>query len=115
MIDRYSKQDFEDALPRDKDTGEPLWTYFRFDRGEHTYLIPVNDMRVSVLIRSSVEMNGRAAESGNDSIRILLINSETGAPLAEKVDAWTQRTRGWQDRMREKIRTLYKKGLKMAN
>ena len=115
MIDRYSKADFEDALPRDKDTNAPLWTHYRFDKGEHTYLIPLKDTRVAILIRSSIEMNGRAAESGNDSIRILLINVATGSPLAEKVDAWTQRTHGWQHRMTEKIRILYKKGLEMAN
>ena len=114
MIDRYSKQEFEDALPRNKETDEKLWHYHRFDRGEHTYIVPVGE-RVAILVRSSIEMNGRAAETGADSIRLYLMNVASGSPLAEKVDAWTQRTRGWQDRMIEKIRILYKKGLEMGN
>ena len=115
MIDRFSKLEFEAALPTDKDTGASLWTYYAFDKGEHTYLVPLEGRRIAVLIRSSIEMTGRAAPTGNDSIRLVLINSLTGQPLAKKVDAWTQRTYGWQDRMLTKISTLYQKGLSMVN
>ena len=115
MIDRFSKSEFEAVLPTDKDTGDPLWMYYAFDKGEHTYLVPLEDKRIAVLIRSSIEMTGRAAPTGNDSIRLVLINSLTGQPLAKKIDAWTQRTYGWQDRMLEKIATLYRKGLSMVN
>jgi len=115
MIDRFSKSEFEAILPTDKDTGDQLWIYYAFDKGEHTYLVPLEDKRIAVLIRSSIDMNGRAAPTGNDSIRLVLINSLTGQPLAKKIDAWTQRTYGWQDRMLTKIRTLYQKGLSMAN
>ena len=111
MIDRFSKAQFEEALSA---TGL-TWEYYAFDRGEHTYLIPLEDTRVAVLVRSSIEMTGHAASTGNDSIRLLLINTKTGQPLAKKVDAWTQRTYGWQDRMLEKINTLYEKGLTMVN
>jgi ssDNA-binding Zn-finger/Zn-ribbon topoisomerase 1 len=113
MIDRFTKREFEDALPKDKDSGENLWEYFRFDKGEHTYIVPVNE-NVAVMIRSSVNMDGVAAESGADSIRLYLMDVESEQPLAKKVDAWTQRTVGWQDRMIDKIRTLYKKGLQMV-
>ena len=115
MIDRFSKQQFEDALPKDKDTHEPVWEYYGFDKGEHTYLIRVGEKHIGVLIRSSIKMDGYAATSGSDSIRLTLINTETGKPLAKKVDAWTQRTYGWDTRMEEKIKTLYKKGMDMVD
>ena len=111
MVDRFSKSQFEEALSSSNLT----WEYYAFDRGEHTYLIPLEGTRVAVLVRSSIETTGLAASTGNDSIRLLLINTKTGQPLAKKVDAWTQRTYGWQDRMLEKINTLYEKGLTMVN
>jgi len=116
--DVFSKAEFEDALPIDKDTNKPLWKELGFNKGEYVYLVTVdndNNNRTGVLVRSSVKANGFSAAAGEDSIRLYLMNIETKKPLAEKVDAWTQRTKGWEKRMIQKIRKLYKKGLKMLN
>jgi len=115
MIEQFTKEEFESALPVDKTTGEPLWEYREFEFGEHTYIVHVPDRHVGILVRSSVRYDDVSADAGEDSIRLTLINTATGKPLAKKIDAWTQRTTGWQERMVEKIRMLYTKGLEMQN
>jgi ssDNA-binding Zn-finger/Zn-ribbon topoisomerase 1 len=115
MIDRFTKQEFEDALPTHETTQEPLWEYAGFESGENVYHVPIPGRPIIVVVRSSVGKDGRAADSGNDSIRLYLAHSKTGKPLAKKVDAWTQRTSGWQDRMIKKIRVLYQKGMSMVS
>lgn len=115
MIEQFTKDEFESALPVDKTTGEPLWEYREFEFGEHTYIVRVPDRHVGILVRSSVRHDDISADVGEDSIRLTLINTATGKPLAKKIDAWTQRTTGWQERMVEKIRMLYTKGLEMQN
>lgn len=109
MTERFSRQEFEDAL------SELPWENNGFRNGEYTYLVRIPNKRIAVLIRSSIKQDGFAALSGDDSIRLVLINTETEHPLAEKIDAWTQRTVGWQKRMIEKIKMLYKKGTEMSN
>lgn len=116
--ERFSRQQFEAALPTDKNTNEPLWIYNGFDRGEETYVVPIKNgsvKRVAILIRSSIKADGYAADTGEDSIRMWLVNSETEKPLAKKLDAYTKRTPDWDKRMVEKIRKLYKRGLQMHN
>lgn len=106
MIDRFTKEQFEDALPDG-------WKHAGFD-GEHVYYIPVTD-RVGVVVRSSIQIDGRAALSGKDSIRIFLSNNTITKPLAKKIDAWTQRTHGWEERMSSKVTELIRKGSMMVN
>ena len=116
-IERFSKQEFEHALPTNDD-GEKLWEYVGFEKGEHVYKMQIKNgsvKRVAILIRSSVKADGYAAETGKDSIRLWLVNSKTNDSLGKKVDAYTTRTSGWQERMQEKLRTLYKRGLQMVN
>ncbi|MBD3268537.1 AAA family ATPase [bacterium] len=116
--ERFSRSEFENALPVDKDTGEALWEYVGFEKGEHVYMMPIKNgeiKRVAIMIRSSVKKDGYAAGTGNDSIRLWLVNSKTGKPLGKKVDAYTQRTTGWQKRMNDKLRQLYERGLHMYN
>ena len=83
--DVFSKAEFEDALPIDKDTNKPLWKELGFNKGEYVYLVTVdndNNNRTGVLVRSSVKANGFSAASGEDSIRLYLMNIETQKPLA---------------------------------
>jgi hypothetical protein len=113
---RFSKEQFEAALPVDKESGKALWQYVGFEKGEHVYKMPIkngNLKRVAILIRSSVKKDGYAAGTGNDSIRLWLVNSETGKPLGKKVDAYTQRTAGWERRMNDKLCQLHERGLHM--
>lgn len=116
--EKFSKIEFETALTDMSNEHIKLWEYYGFVKGEHVYRIPVKNghlKRVVIEIRSSIDHSGYAAETGADSIRLYLVHSETGKPLAEKPDAYTTRIAGWQIRMKEKISWLYKKGLEMVD
>ena len=95
--EKFSKEQFESALPENA-------VYSGLESGEHVYKI--NSGKVSIVIRSSVDASGFAADSGKDSIRMWLVNAETGKPLGKKVDAYTTRVTGWEKRMLSKIQIL---------
>ena len=107
MIDRFSKAEFEAALP--SNARGSLWTRAGLVQGEETYHIPVTDTNKRIVIRSSIDATGYAAETGADSIRLWVEYEFAGGwrPLA-KVDAWTTRIPGWQTRLTEKARELWK-------
>lgn len=120
-VDRFNKAEFEAALPKHKTTGEPLWTYAGMMDGEHVYTVivgTVND-KVQIEVRSSVQANGRSAESGENSIRAWLtwFDKDRGEwfPLGSKVQTYITRRPGWQDRLTETLRTLYGWRLKAKN
>lgn len=116
--EQFSKEQFEAALPVNKNTGKALWTSLGLDKGEYTYIMPIKNgsvKRVAIMIRSSVDISGFAAGTGQDSIRLWLVNSETFKPLGKKVDAYTTRVKGWEQRMNDKLHLLYAQGLKMHN
>lgn len=106
MIERFTKEQFESALPTHKITGKALWTYHGFFDGEHEYLIPI-DEKVSILVRSTVKYSGINAEAGQDSIRIWLVKSKNRSPLGSKVGKWITRQAGWQERMTKAMRELW--------
>jgi len=106
-IERFTRETFEQALPIHKDTGEPLWKPLGLVDGEYTYRIPVNGSCVAIEVRSSVDNTGIAAESGSDSIRCWLTNTQTGKPLGSKVSRWTTRLPGWESRLTGVLRTLW--------
>jgi len=110
-IERFSKEQFEAALPVHKDTGDAIWYYTGLDAKEHTYQINVKP-GVAIQIRSSVQSDGFAAETGSDSIRAWLVN-ENGAPLGSKVISYTTRQPGWADRMTKVLRKLFATGQKI--
>lgn len=109
MIDMFSIHEFEESLPKDKETGKPLWKSLGMDYGEYTYLVPIKD-DVNIQIRSSVRNNGFAAPKGKDSIRLYLVDDH-GNNLGSKVKRWVTRDKGWEHRLKETLRTLYKWGL----
>lgn len=79
--------------------------------GEYTYRIQVPDKPVYIEIRSSIDVTGFTADTGEDSIRLVL--KSNGKPIAKKVDAWTTRAPGWERRLREKIDFLLNKASNM--
>lgn len=114
MIERFTLAQFEAALPVHKTLKEPLWQGPVFIKGEYCYTIPVNE-RCAVTVRSSIGREGIAADTGDDSIRVLLIDISTGKPLAKKLSKWVTRVPGWANRLTAQIRTLYKIGLKLTS
>lgn len=99
-IERFSKTEFEAVLTGYDFTCDGLVS------GEYTYTINVTP-KVKMVLRSSVDSSGYAAATGEDSIRLSLVFNGRG--LA-KMDAWTNRTKGWQGRLEEKLATLYDRG-----
>jgi len=117
-VEIFTKEEFEKALPINKNTGEPMWRNARIiEGGEYCYLIDVDD-EVAIMVRSSIDRSGISAESGQDSIRCWLVRKMPcggTAPLGSKVSRWTTRIPGWQDRMTEVIRTLWSWRKKAGN
>lgn len=110
-IDRFTKAEFEAALPVIADghprAGEKLWRETGLVENEFTY-----EMEVSatgrIFIRSSVRPDGLAAETGADSIRCWLARPD-GTPLGNKIQSHISRVTGWQGRMKEILRELWKR------
>lgn len=107
-IERFTKAEFEKALPVHKDTGRLLWASVGLVDGEFTYTIFIRE-GVKILVRSSVGENGLSRSKGKDSIRAWLVNDE-GGPLGSKVQAYVTRERGWNKRLIRILRELWKRG-----
>jgi hypothetical protein len=103
--ERFSKAQFEEALPKHKDTKEKLWEHAGFIRGEHCYRMNINQ-DIVIQIRSSVNGNGFAAETGGNSIRAWLTDMD-GEPLGSKVQAYVTRRPGWEKRLVDVLRELW--------
>lgn len=113
--ERFTQEQFEAALP-----AVPFTT--QWVKGELVYYIPVFFTRPDgnlptnkrIVIRSSIDYTGRAADSGNDSIRhwveYNLNNGLPGGlwkPLSKGGKAWTTRVPGWGARLTEALRELW--------
>ena len=103
MIDQFTKQKFEDALPVHNE--RQLWKPVGMIQGEECYRISITT-DIFIHIRSSVDSSGYAADSGQDSIRCWLVN-KTDKPLGSKVYKWTTRVPGWEKRLTDVLRTLW--------
>lgn len=107
-VDIFTKDQFEAALPVNKNTGAVLWTAMGMQLGEYTYRIAVNPV-CSIEIRSSIHSNGRSAQTGKDSIRAWLVDAE-GKPVGSKVQSYVTRVSGWEQRLVDMLRKLYVMG-----
>lgn len=110
MIDRYSRETFENQLPKNTRTQEPLWTCDGLVSGEYVYTLNFGSRCGDVIkIRSSIRSNDLAAPSGEDSIRIW-IEMPSGSPVFGKLQKYVTRTPGWSKRLwgqLKAIRELY--------
>ena len=113
-IDRFDTQRFEAALPRSKSSGETIWQFSGMKDGERIYHVYAGPF-ARVAIRSSIDNSGYAADTGEDSIRLWLeVMTDAGTYQAvKKLDSWTTRVNGWEDRMVDKMRELYRYGIKV--
>jgi hypothetical protein len=107
MTERFSRQEFEDALPKHKVTGALLWQAGGMLMGEYVYYISVTT-HAQIMIRSSVDSTGYAASTGNDSIRLWLVDPRNDSPVASKLSHHVTRVRGWQTRLTNQLRILYR-------
>lgn len=109
MTERFTKEQFEAALPVGSLTGKALWQGLGLVNGEFCYVVPVKP-GVLIYVRSSVKADGIAADTGEDSIRCWIAADETGRFLGSKDSRWIARTSGWRDNMIKTLRTLWTAG-----
>lgn len=112
-VERFTAEEFMAALPRHKDTDEPLWKDEGYVDGERCFLIEVRP-DVYIAIRSSIRESGMSAPSGEDSIRAWLVGPD-GHPIGNKLKSHTTRKKGWQKRLTLLLRELYGIGKNLAN
>lgn len=110
MIDRFSKEAFEAALPED------LWEYFGVVGHEHVYEISIrsahlNDGDISIRIHSSVNVRtGMADGTGENSIRCYLFSPNLSKAIGKNGRQYVTRVPGWERRLIELLRGLYQRG-----
>ena len=112
MIDVFTRTEFEAALPLIKKTHQALWNYAGFIGGEHAYTVPVKP-GVIIQVRSSIGADGYSRDVAKDSIRCWLTDP-TGKPLGSKYGRWVTRVPGWDKRLTEILRALWKFGRRLV-
>lgn len=112
-IDKFSREKFEAALPKLKPVGDaPAVSLARslgIVQGEYCYIIhPFPKIPVGLFIRSSVDYTGYAADTGEDSIRVLwcALEGDTYEIIGNKAKAYTTRVKGWEERLTKLLRKL---------
>lgn len=100
MIEQFSKQQFEQALSK-----VGTWKSLGMDAGEQVYLVPI-DERVGIVIRSAVDESGYAKGTGEDSIRMWLVDRKTDVPIGKGAQRWVTRQPGWATRIEQKVALL---------
>lgn len=107
MIERFTVAQFEAALPSDA-------TKIGMHMGEWCWAILVHP-HIRIAIRSSIDSSGVAASCGEDSIRLILEVNDgcCWSAMGKGVDAYTQRTRGWDQRLLGKIAELRERAERM--
>jgi len=110
MTERFTKQQFEDALPRDKENGTPWWSEIASSYPEYTYIVPVSD-EVEIMILSSIRLGELyCGGTGENSIRVWLVDAIERKPLGVKLQRWIARTAKWRENLLALLRELYKIG-----
>ena len=108
MIENFTREQFEAALPVNKDTGAPLWEYAGERMGQLTYAVtPFAALPYAVLVYSSITSGGASSkEAGRDSIRAIIIDRQSNKPHGGKPVRWIDRRPGWQERLTGYLRSL---------
>lgn len=114
-VEIFDKATFEAALPRLKANDKPAWVCAGLVSGEYVYLITLGDKTpAKILVRSSVDQTNWSRATGEDSIRVYVVDKDM-KPLSGKSNRWTTRLPGWQERMNEIIRFFAKMAIKIGN
>lgn len=123
-VDIFTKEEFEKALPVNKKNGNRMWKCLGLVKGEYTYIIPIqkkdNNIKLHIVIRSSIGESSISADSGEDSIRVYLeakpqlrkyIGDKFWIALGKgKKVFWITRVSGWEKRLETHLREVYSVG-----
>jgi hypothetical protein len=107
----FTKDEFEQAIATFKPESLGL------DQGEYTYIVATSHDQVRIKVRSSVHSSGKSAQTGEDSIRLILEVKAGKAwkPVGKGPDAYTTRVRGWQKRLNDKINAMRAKAARIKH
>jgi len=105
MTELFGLATFEKALPVNKSTKEPLWHSLGIIDGEYAYRIPV-DTKAEIMVFSSIHPDGDP-DGDDECIKCWLVN-KNGLSLGRNVSKWTTRLPGWEIRLAESLRTLWR-------
>lgn len=98
MIDQFTTEEFTKALPSCN-------TNLGIIQGEVCFLVdPFPKMAFGVLVRSSIDSSGYAADTGEDSIRCLIWDKKNNRPVGNKSQRWVTRVNGWEVRLNNVLR-----------
>lgn len=98
-------------IPASIDT--KLWKPLGVIADEYAYVVPVTEKgcEFGILIRSSVRADGKSAGTGKDSIRCWIVSMTDYKPWGSKVSKYITRVPGWEKRLTDTLRQLYKMAL----
>ena len=116
MTEIFSIEQFQSALPVDKQTHQQLWEGPAVLYGELTYSLEVNEA-VTILIMSSIRDGMTHCDgTGKNSIRAWLADAlDLTQPLAGKDKRWIARTVNWRDNLNDTIRNLWRVGVQLGS
>lgn len=115
MTVKFDVATFANILPKKKHkiTQElvPMADYIGIVDNEHCWAIKMGEGKLRILIRSSINAKtGFSDGSGENSIRLIVQRSrgDRWFSIGKGPDAFTQRVPGWEKRLKEKIKIVYK-------
>lgn len=116
MIAQFDRETFEKALPVKRVASlspmipapieTKLWKPLGIVQGEYAYLVPVREP-FSIMVRSSVRPDGVSAATGKDSIRCWIVNGNL-QPWGSRIGRYITRVPGWEHRLTDTLRALWK-------
>ena len=108
MIEQFTKEEFEAGLVGVLN-GTPF-SCLGLQQGELVYTVPVADTNKRIVVRSTIDSTGIAAERA-DSIRVWVEywhkKSDRWAALGKDSKSWTTRLPGWPERLRDRLRAAW--------
>lgn len=112
MTERFTKEQFEAALPKNSKTGAPLFVHDGYV-GQETYRWTfAHYPRLSILVLSTIDQHtGMARPTDKDSIRVLLqyrttVSDAWGNVALGRRSCYITRQPGWANRLQEMIKML---------
>ena len=100
-IERFTREEFEEILDEIFDA----WKVEGNIWGERAYIGAIGD-RKFIRVMSSINLRTDIADdTGMNSIRVWIVNEHL-QPLMPKINHWTTRVPGWQERLKSQVQLL---------
>lgn len=108
-VDHFTREQFEQALPHHKRTGERLHMPPALENGQWVYTFPVS-ASTGLKLYSGIGTDGMSAGCGEDSIRVVVVRLQDGKCYGSKLQRWVTRQKGWAGRLEGLLREMWKLG-----